>query len=606
MSGLVGIVSSKRDAPVSADEIDRLSLDYEQLRGAGARVAYSAGAFARVTQLLRAPPQETPPGAVADARAAGTGTRSSWVTSAGTMHDPHSTGGADLAQLDGQFAWVSYDASRDELSLASDPMGMQALYIARSAGKIFFSTCALALAKHLRAHPSRIGLAVFLRAGYQFGALTPWEGIERLDPGTRITFAPNGTVREVYWSPSLDEELAQMDMRGTVEHCTGVAVETFRAYLANRPRAWSDLTCGYDTRLLTLLLREAGVEFITNTVGPRSKQDVRVAEQISRIAGWEWHRYDIPHDWSPTLRELLPLAVGWGDCHLNAFQLAEVLWGHREKSRLHSRLFIGGGGEHFRLHASQQEFFNAGKSTRVNLDNWVDMVLLWPLDTAVFAEDPTSAVRADLRSRMAARAEPFSSCLNTVQLDILHAYKTTGHLGAYRSAAGAFLDAELPFYSKPVFNVALSSGFRLRKSHALVRHMICALDERVSVFPTTPGGPAQPMRLGNLHLFAPYYRNLARKATTKISQRLIGRSLLLREPAPDTVRSSARADVVNTLDDGRPLRAAAMRSARLYKADALDRLLARAGDPNLREAELLCRILTAELALRMVDGSVDE
>jgi hypothetical protein len=136
--------------------------------------------------------------------------------------------------------------------------------------------------------------------------------------------------------------------------------------------------------------------------------------------------------------------------------------------------------------------------------------------------------------------------------------------------------------------------------------MICALDERVSGFQTTPGGPAQPRRLGNLHRFAPYYGSRARKATTKISQRVLGRALFLPTPVADPVRGSARADVVDTFEEGRPLRASAMRSARLFNADVLDPLLSRAGDPHLGEAELLGRILTVELALRMVDASLDE
>jgi hypothetical protein len=72
------------------------------------------------------------------------------------------------------------------------------------------------------------------------------------------------------------------------------------------------------------------------------------------------------------------------------------------------------------------------------------------------------------------------------------------------------------------------------------------------------------------------------------------------------VRGSARADVVNTFENGRPLRASAMRSAPLFNADVLDRLLLRAGDPHLGEAELLGRILTVELALRMVDASLED
>jgi hypothetical protein len=37
----------------------------------------------------------------------------------------------------------------------------------------------------------------------------------------------------------------------------------------------------------------------------------------------------------------------------------------------------------------------------------------------------------------------------------------------------------------------------------------------------------------------------------------------------------------------------------------LDDMLARAGDPDLSQVPLLCRILTAELAMRAVDAALD-
>jgi len=139
-----------------------------------------------------------------------------------------------------------------------------------------------------------------------------------------------------------------------------------------------------------------------------------------------------------------------------------------------------------------------------------------------------------------------------------------------------------------------------------MRHMIEALDPRVAAIETARGGPAEVQRLANLHRFLPYYRTYARKAVTKVSQRAIGRALLLRDPAPDPLRANARAAVVAGLDDGQPLRARAMRLRPLFRPSALDDLLSRAGDPTLSEAELLGRVLTAELALRMADASLDE
>lgn len=592
MTGVVGIVSHRRGVPVLVAEIDDLVSVYESLRGTGERTSASAS-FARVTGIaaenMRTPRSED----------------GSWVIVSGTPHDPSGSEGADLEALDGLFAWVSYDSAREELSVASDPFGMQALYLGERAGKTYFSTSALALAKHLRARPSPLGLRVFLRTGYQFGSVTNWEGIERLDPGTRVCFSERGIERRVYWRPAVDETVARLSLAEAAEHCRNTATGAFRSRLQGRPRSWADLTGGYDSRLLVLLLAEAGVDFATNTVGPEHDPDVQTAARVASIAGWEWRRFDLPADWAQVLPELLPLSVGWGDCHLDALQLAEVLWGHRQKAHVHAALLGGGGGEHFRSYAWQQEFLRAGRSNRVNLDNWVDMIMLKPVATDVFAEDPTPAVRDNLRDRMAAYGEPYSSHLNTTQLDMLYAYKSTGHFGAYASAAGGSLTYELPFYFKPVFTAAFSTNYRHRNAHRLMRRLIEELDPRIAAVATMKGGPAQAPRVSNLHRFLPYYQLIARKAVTKISERLLNRPLLLPAAEPNPVRAAARAALVDGLDEGRPLRAHAMRCASLFKRDALDDLLARAGEPHLKDAALLGRVLTVELALRRTDSALD-
>jgi hypothetical protein len=594
MSGIVAIVSNKRDAPVSEAEIDALTSAYESLRGVGARYAATAGDFARVTKLT----------AEADAVPQSAG-GSSWTISCGTPHDAGSSGGADLEALDGQFVWTSYDAARDELSLATDPFGMMTLYLVERAGKTYLSTSALALAKHLRARPSRPGLDVFLRAGRQLGPVTGWEGIERLDPGTRVSFPARGPERQNYWRPSIDEAVTRLSLAETADHCRSVARDTYRSYYRGRPRCWADLTGGYDSRLLTLLLREAGVDFVTNTIGRERNPDVLIAAQLASIAGWDWSRFELPSDWSEVLPKLIPLAVAWGDCHLDVVQLAEVLWGHLAKAPVHPSLFIAGGGEYFRNDAWQQEFLAGGRTTHVNLDNWVDMRMLKPVSTEVFTQDPTPEVRAAMRTLAASLIEPYSSHLNTAQLDIVEAYHCTGHYGAYLSAASGVMSAELPFFLKPVFNVAFSTNYRHRGGHRLMRHMIEGLDPRLAAVATTAGGPAQPPRLTNLPRFLPYYRKIGRKAVTKISQRLLPHPLLLPPPAPDDLRAGARGALVAGLDEGRPLRQEAMRCGPLFKRDALNDLLSRAGEPGLRDAGLLCRILTVELALRAVDSAVD-
>jgi asparagine synthetase B (glutamine-hydrolysing) len=530
------------------------------------------------------------------------------VLCSGTAHDPERTGGSDVEKLDGQFVWARYDASRRELQVANDPFGMRSLYVAERGGAVYLSTCSLALAAHLGAQPNLRGVNSFLRTGYQFGTLTMWDGIERLEPGTRIRFTAHGTRREIYWAPSVDESVAALDLDAATEHCLRVAHETLTSYYpAGTPRAWADLTGGWDSRLATTLLEDARVDFVTNTAGDAGSADVRVAERVARVAGWDWQRFAIPDDWRELMPPLVSLAIGWGDGDLDALQLAEVLWGHLAKARAHSKLLTGGGGEHFRDRAWQQEFFKGGRSRSINYDNYVDMRMLKPLDTSVFAHDPTREVREELRARMRARAAPYSSHLNTTQLDMIAVYKFTGHFGAYLSASVGSIAVDMPYFFKPIFTAAVSTNHRHRSSHRLMRRMLQALNPAVAAVETEAGGPATPMTIRSSYRFAPYYATLARRAVRKIGQRVLSRPVLPAPTPSNAARASAHHAFVATLDDGRALRHEAMRSAPLYLRDPLNALLARAGDPALGgRAALLSRVLTVELALRAVDAAIDE
>jgi hypothetical protein len=279
-------------------------------------------------------------------------------------------------------------------------------------------------------------------------------------------------------------------------------------------------------------------------------------------------------------------------------ELSWVLAAHERLAREHLPLLIGGGGEHLRGFAWRQEFLQGGKSTRVNWDNWLDMRMLHPMDVGLFRADPTADVREDMKRRMQAWVEPYSDELNTTQLDVLYAYKVTGHFGTYRSADSAFLHAELPFYFRPIFTAAFSTSQRHRDNHRLMRHMIARLDQRVAAVATSTGGPAEPWRPTNLHRFVPYYAQIARKAVNKLSQRTLNRPLLPERNEAWWSPPAARGAAVAALGEGE------LRSRALYDERVLAALLGGAGDPRFAETTVLGRVLTAELALRAADASL--
>jgi hypothetical protein len=153
--------------------------------------------------------------------------------------------------------------------------------------------------------------------------------------------------------------------------------------------------------------------------------------------------------------------------------------------------------------------------------------------------------------------------VNTRQLDLLYAYKVMGHFGAFTAAAQAVLPTELPFYTRPVFLAAFSTQHRHRNAHRLMRRMIEHLQPGAAAVRTTKGGPAQPLRVSNLHRFLPYYARLGSKAVEKVTGiRLYDLRAERRPPGPVDVRRHALRFVL----DGAAPAAVSFRSRALYVA----------------------------------------
>ena len=589
MSGFVAVISAPRH-PVRDQEIERLASAYESVRGPGERHTASGGDQVRLVKFDL--PSSGRPGIEWTGR--------SWGVAVGTVYPQRSLLGARLEELDGQFALLTYDADQKEVVIASDPFGMQPLYVAERDGAAFVSTSAMAIAKSLGSPASHLGLTSYVRTGYHFGAATHWEGIRRLDPAICIRYRNGRATETCYWRPEVDRTVNRLDFEGALGRCLQVSVETFRQYLAPQGPTWADLSGGFDTRLICVLLAEAGVPFIAETRETRLPEDAIIASDVARAGGWDWLRVAVPREWETALPELVPVSLGWADGTLDAIDLARFLSAHRILASGPRSILNGVGGGHFRGHSWRQEFTREGRSNRINMDRLLDMRMIHPMDTSIFRVDPTRDIREDSRARLLAWGEPYRDELDTVQLDVLHAYKMMGHGGAYCAADAAFLRAELPFYYKPLFTTAFSVDFRHRNQHKLMRHMIEALDPRVAAVRTETGGPAQAWRASNFYRFIPYYAKIGRKAANKLGEKATGRSLL----APKPVVLPGIATGVSSFLRRQHLRAAEMRSGSLYDARTLDRLLTAAERPGARPSDLVGRIVTAELALRAAGSTL--
>lgn len=592
MTTLLAIVARDR-AVVEPGEIEALAATYERLRGAGVRTEVCGPGWVRAMTIGH---EHGQPAGLASAD-------TSWVAWAGSVQHPGSLIDAPPEALDGQFVSLHFNADEDTLTLVTDPLGLKPVFLAERDRKIYISTSALVLARHLRAPPSRAEMEAFVRMGRQFGPRTHWEGVRRAEPARAMRFDLSGVTERTYWTPSPDPRMARLSLTETAEACSSRGVEWMRSALVGTDAPWCDLTGGFDSRLLALLLRRAGTQFHTNTFGDEGSEDVLIAAEVSGAAGWPWSRFDLPRDWSEILPRVLPAAVAWGDAQLNAVQLAEVLRGHGARAPLGSTVLCGGGGEYYTADAWMHELSRAGRTGEVNFDRWFNVIVLPTMDVSIFSRDPTPGVIQASRGDFQRRIEAYDGVPNVLKLDVMQAYRSRGHYGVYQAAAGGCADQRLPYLAKNLFTDAISVSSRFRRYHRLMRRMTHDLDPRIAAVRTTYGGPAAPATLRNAHQVVRYPLRRGGRLLRKVAHRASGES-----PSSASVvairRGAHRTLIEAMVRDGR-LDIRRMRSGSLYDERSLSRLLESViRGPGSSASALLGRIATIELALESADADL--
>ncbi len=553
--------------------------------------------LAAAYQALR---PRTPPGprlddplahVVAFGRCEVTADERGWTVRQGVLHGPpiHPMSSGDVPSVDGQGSLVSVDLVSGTTVVATDRFAAAPVYVSEAGGLLYCSTSALAMARHLSPAVDQQGLSNFLVGGYQLGPRTHWEGIRRLEPGTLLEVTSSrGVQEEVYWRPHTDPEIERLGLDDAVDRVIDVATETFRERLGSA-ETWIDLTGGYDSRMLALLLERAGVPFSGNTRMATTGPDVTAHGGARCAHGVAMAADPATCDW-PTLQpELVDHTLGVGDGRLEVLQLSRVVWAHQELARTRTSLLSAGGGEHHQFYAWQSELLRS-RRTPLDLGRWVDMIALKPADLAALRPGLREEVRADLLETFGRWVAPYHAEPKTRQLDACYAYKGSGHFGAYRAADDVDLTAQLPFFFEPVFTTAFSLDARRRAGFKVMRAVIHRLNPRAAGVQTTRGGPATPMRASSAAKYLPMYGQLARKGFNKVTEQMVGRPLWA---YPDRWgdRDSAEG-VVQRLQETGVLDWRGLRVGPLLSADGVERL--RKGEVD---RAMLGRIITAEMAL---------
>lgn len=118
--------------------------------------------------------------------------------------------GVDMFQdLQGDFALIVWDVSRDVLILARDPIGLKPLFYYKDSRRFIFASEAKAILNlpEVRRAPDEKFLRAFDSARLREHAPTFFEGIYRVRPGEYVTVHRGGLHHHQYWKPDIHKKI---------------------------------------------------------------------------------------------------------------------------------------------------------------------------------------------------------------------------------------------------------------------------------------------------------------------------------------------------------------------------------------------------------------
>ena len=172
-----------------------------------------------------------------------------------------------VTQIDGMFAFAFREGATGAVHLVRDRLGEKPLYWSHARGQLVFASEVSALLRHPALHNTgldRLAAYRFLLFEYLPRMGSGWAGIERLEPGTILTWRDGRIALDRYWQPPIeqgavgsDEAIGDLDelLRGSVR----------RQIVADVP-VGVFLSGGIDSSLITAFAAEAAPDLTAFTV----------------------------------------------------------------------------------------------------------------------------------------------------------------------------------------------------------------------------------------------------------------------------------------------------------------------------------------------------
>ena len=185
------------------------------------------------------------------------------------VHGYKQWGDEVLNRLNGMFGLAIWDVRQRRLVLARDPFGIKLVYYRIDGDRVYFGSeiRAVLAATHDRAEVDPTSLHLFLRYRYTPSPYTLFKGVQKLAPGTMVTFE-NGSHCLRRWYRSKPAPFAPIKSDGEAkEELLALYKKAVQRQLISDVPVGLLLSGGIDSGLLLALMNLYGSSWPTYTVG---------------------------------------------------------------------------------------------------------------------------------------------------------------------------------------------------------------------------------------------------------------------------------------------------------------------------------------------------
>jgi len=505
-----------------------------------------------------------------------------------------------LSCLQGQYAAVCVDIRQRRMLGWVDRLGLMPGYVCSVDDIAWFSTSSMALASILKPPLDLHSVRTLFLGRSPTSPHSLFEGISRLSFGQHVELFNGRHHIETTWTPYLPT-VRYRNLDEAIDEGVGKIRACCEGIRSTYSRPIMDLTSGLDSRLVVAGMYKGDADRLSVTVnGTPDSINVQIAHRAAKQFGWDMLSVSPPENWGFQRWSFFQQGVALSDGERTGNGIDKTLYIKRAIPESGGVSVMGGGGELYRDFFWQQEFFNIGRTSELNIPKLIKYRFNFKTtyEKSLFAKDWYSELLAGDITTLKQIVDLAPDALNTAKLDAIYIWKSGGHGGRYRAAMLPVVFSLSPLWTQELIEYAVSMPWKYRMHGKLIRGLITRISPELAKLPTWYGSSAEPLSILRPLQLLKYGAITAQKLIRKTSQVTIGRSIF-RDPTAAKYDPTPDIELTKVIQAEGMLKADNLVSAGLYDAKGLADFLNQAQQPGFTRHQQLQVLVSVELACRM-------